>query len=69
MGHPEGFCGYGSPDPAPVLPLLHALARLLLAELAWLGANHPPPTRPALPRVSLQLPRQPAPLVRPPPVT
>lgn len=43
MGHPEGFCGYGSPDPAPVLPLLHALARLLLAELAWLGANHPPP--------------------------
>lgn len=27
LGHPEGFCGYGSPDPAPVLPLLHA----------WLG--------------------------------
>lgn len=44
LGHPEGFCGYGSPDPAPVLPLLHALARLLLAELAWLGANPRPPT-------------------------
>lgn len=40
MGHPEGFCGYGSPDPAPVLPL-HALARFLLEELAWLGANLP----------------------------
>lgn len=46
MGHPEGFCGYGSPDPAPGLPLLHALARLLLVELAWLGANPPPAPAP-----------------------
>lgn len=64
LGHPEGFCGSGSPAPAPVLPLLRALAPFLLAELAWLGANLPSSPPGVLAATSLARPS-----VRPPPVT
>lgn len=64
LGHPEGFCSSGSPAPAPVLPLLRALARFLLAELVWLGANLPSSPPGVLAATS---PARPS--VRPPPVT
>ncbi|XP_060146910.1 fibroblast growth factor 11 isoform X1 [Globicephala melas] len=64
LGHPEGFCGSGSPAPASVLPLLRALDPFRLAELAWLGTNLPSSPPGVLAATS---PVRPS--VRPPPVT